>query len=60
MGIWHKSLLLFALVILGGATVNYLIFGGEYTFYLRGSSTAAIIIGLIAYRQKRKWRKQKW
>ncbi|WP_199481100.1 hypothetical protein [Vibrio owensii] len=56
MGVWYKALLMFALLIFGGAAVSYLILGGEYSSHIRGSSLAALIVAFIAYRQKTKKR----
>ncbi len=54
MGTWYKALLMFALLIFGGAYVNYLIFGGEYSNHLSTTSFIAVVVGVIAYRQKKR------
>ncbi|WP_455292648.1 hypothetical protein [Vibrio parahaemolyticus] len=54
MGIWYKALAMFLLLIFGGAAASYLIFGGEYSSYLVGSSLTALIVAIIAYRQKQR------
>ncbi|WP_318409162.1 hypothetical protein [Photobacterium leiognathi] len=54
MGGWYKALAMFFLVIFWGAGVGSLIFGGEYSSYLVGSSLAAIMVAIIAYRQKQR------
>ncbi len=54
MGTWYKALFMFALLILGGAFANYLIFGGEYSSHLSTTSFIAVIVGVIAYRQKQR------
>lgn len=53
MGTWYKALARFLLLIFGAAAVNYLIFGGEYSSYLKSSSLAALIVAIVAYRQKK-------
>ncbi|ENL3888476.1 TPA: hypothetical protein I7C97_003127 [Vibrio cholerae] len=52
MGTWYKALSMFLLLIFWGAATSYLIFGGEYSSYLEGSSLIALIVAIIAYRQK--------
>jgi hypothetical protein len=42
------------LLIFGGAAASYLIFGGEYSSYLVGSSLTALMVAIIAYRQKQR------
>ncbi|NAX35493.1 hypothetical protein CAG54_11025 [Vibrio sp. V27_P1S3P104] len=61
MGLWYKALAMFLLLIFGGAAASYFIFGGEYSSYLLGSSLTALIVAIIAYRQKqRKQRETRW
>ena len=54
MGTWYKATALFLLLIFGGAAVGCLIFGGGYSSYLVGSSFAALMVAIIAYRQKQR------
>jgi hypothetical protein len=54
MGTWYKALAMFLLIIFGGAAASYLIFAGEYSSYLVGSSLTALIVAIIAYRQKQR------
>ncbi|EPN0316303.1 hypothetical protein ACTTZI_004205 [Vibrio vulnificus] len=54
VGTWYKALAMFLLMIFGGAAANYIIFGGEYSSYLVGSSFTALIVAIIAYRQKQR------
>lgn len=54
MGIWYKALAMFLLLIFGSSAASYLIFGGEYSSYLVGSSLTALIVAIIAYSQKQR------
>lgn len=45
---------MFACLIFGSAYANHLIFGGSFSSYLPVSIFVAVVVAVIAYRQKRR------